>query len=298
MALDYQLEYRGLLMGKGTPYHVTMITGLEDDEVRLGDVPIPRAGGDIQGLHVASSRQVMLNVFVKGDKDSQEQRDRVQALIDAFQHSDDAHAFYFLEPGFSERRYLWARPAGRASKRDPRYPFLPGFTLRLRLADPRASRETADQDTLIVYSATGGGLDYDIGSGATPYAKDYTVDPATEVVMQNSGNAKAWPLLRFYGPTVGTVTAVKVTNVTTGKSVELATTILTGQVLTVNMNRIVTVAPGEGHVINLDATNKYTDWQQPRDPFYLAPGSNTLRFEVTGSSTDALCVITFNDTWL
>jgi hypothetical protein len=299
MAVDYQLEYRGLLMGANTDYHVTKIDGLEDDSVRVADSAIPRAGGDIPGLHVANSRDVVITVFVKGEKDSQDQRDKVQALVDAFQHSDDQHKFLWQEPGFADRRYVWARAIGRASSRDPRYPFLPGFTLRLKLADPRTYRETQDQDTLIVYSATGGGLDYDIGVGAAGFTKDYTVDPASETVMTNNGNAPAWPLIRFYGPTVGTVTEVTLTNVTTGGELVLGTTILTGQILTADMYSIITVAPSALHVIRLGTTNKYTDWAQPREPFYIAPGDNTLRFEVSaGTSTDATCVITFNDTWL
>jgi len=292
---DYQIEYRSLVMGLGTNYHISSIDGLEDDAVRIGDAAIPRAGGDIPGLHVASSRQIVLNVRVIGDRGSDALRDDIQALIDAFQHADDEYPLYFKEPGFDDRRFVWARPAGRVSRRDPRQPFLPSFTLRLKLADPRAYRETADQDTLIVYSASGGGMDYDV----TDYGKDYTVDPAAEVVMVNDGNAKAWPLIRFYGPTVGTIDEVTLTNVTTGGELVLATSILSSQILTVDMHNIVTVKPSDEHVIRLGSTNKYTDWQQPREPFYLQPGSNTLRYEVTsGTSTDAICVVTFNDTWL
>jgi len=291
---DYQFEYRGLTMGKDTDYHIVAVEGLEDDEVRMGDVQIPRRGGDIAGLHVAAGRSIIMDIIVKGDKDSQALRDKVQALIDAFQHSDESHQLKFQEPGMAQR-YVNARSVGRVSARSPRSPFMPMHKVRLKLADPRTYAVAQDQDTLQVYSASGGGLDY----GITDYGKDYAVDASSEVVLINDGNANAWPLIRFYGPTVGTITQVTLTNQTTGQSLVMDTTMLTGQVLTVDMHSIVTVPPSDDFVIKLGTTNKYSEWAQPREPFYIAPGDNTLRFEVTGgTSTDALCVVAFHDTWL
>lgn len=292
---DYQMEYRGLTMGLGTAYHINEVDGLEDDAVRIGDSPLPRRGGDIQGLHVPNSRHITLSVSVIGEKGSQALRDSMQALHDAFQHSDTAYPLYFDEPGITGRRYVLGRVVDRVSKRTPRQPFLPQYMLRLKLADPRTYAATPDQDTANTYSASGGGLDY----GVTEYGKEYTADLSSELVMLNNGNANAYPLIRFYGPTVGTVTEVTLTNVTTGVTLVLGTTILTGQILTADMHAIATVTPTDLAVIRLGTTNKYGDWAQPRTPFYLAPGDNTMRFEVTGgTSTDAYCVIKFNDTWL
>jgi hypothetical protein len=292
---DYQVEFRGLTMGLGTVYHILAIDGLEDNEVRMGDATLPRAGGDIPGLHVAAGRELHLDVTVKGSKGSQALRDDVQALIDAFQHSDIINKFYFEEPGMASRRYVWARSAGRAAKRDPRAPFMPLHKLRLKLADPRAYEEFANTALLTNYDATGGGTDYDV----TEYGKEFTVDSSSQVIVNNAGNAKAWPILTFYGPTVGTITEVTLTNTTTGVSAVFATTLLTGQTLTADMLDIVTVKPSVNHVVRLGATNKYTAWQQPRDPFYLAPGDNTLRFEITGgTSTDGTAAVAYRDTWL
>jgi len=292
--VDYQYEYRGLTFGMGTDYPIISVEGLEDDAVRMGDAVIPRRGGDIQGLHVAASRSIVMEIGVRGTPGSTTMRAKIQALIDAFQHSDDAHALKFQEPGM-DQRYVSARPVGRVAKRNGRYKFTAVHKVRLKLADPRTYAVVGDSEILPHYSATGGGLDYAI----TDYGKDYTVDASSEVVVTNDGNADAYPVLQFFGPTVGTVTQVTLTNTTTDESVVFDTTILTGQILTADMHSIVTVAPSDQHVVRLGSTNKYSEWAQPRTPFKLVAGDNVLRFEITGgTSTDATCAVNFKDTWL
>ena len=89
------------------------------------------------------------------------------------------------------------------------------------------------------------------------------------------------------------------TNVTTGVASVHATTLLTGQTLTADMDAIVAVRPSTLSAVRLGATNKYGEWSQPRTPFYLAPGNNELRFEISGgTSTDGTAAITYRDTWL
>lgn len=294
---DYQVEYRGLTMGLGTDFSIVSLTGLEADEVRLGDTQIPRAGGDIPGLHVPSARFIEMEVVAGGEKDSQAHRDNVQALVDAFQHSDTTHKFYFEEPGMGGRRYVNARPAGRFSNRDPRWPFFAKHTVRLKVADPRTYEEFQNTGQVSNYDATGGGTDYDV----TEYGKEFTVDSSAQTIVRNNGNTKAWPILKFYGPISGTITQLTLTNITSGQPATVFdSTLLTGQILTADMEAVVTVKPSGLFVVRLEPnTNRYSEWAQPRDPFYLVPGDNTLRFEITGgTSTDGICTVTYRDTWL
>ena len=232
---------------------------------------------------------------IKGEKGSQALRDDMQALHDAFQHSASEYKLYFEEPGFASRRYVWARPAGRVSKRTPRQPFLPQYKLRLKLADPRAYEEFANTALLANYDASGGGADYDV----TEYGREYTVDKSSQVTVHNGGNANAWPVLKFFGPGTGTITQVTMTNITTGVATVHDTTLLTGQTLTADMDAIIAVRNTGLHVVRLGTTNKYSEWAQPRTPFYLAPGDNILRFEITGgTSTDGTASVSYRDTWL
>ena len=292
---DYQFEYRGLKMGKGTDYAVTKAEGLEDLNARVADEALPRADGDIQGLHTAAGKSLGLEVRVRGAKDSQDLRDKVQALHTAFQHGDTADPFYWREPGFIDERFMWGRPVGRAQVRDARSAFQPGVMVRIKAADPRIYADVQQNKNLVVYSASGGGMDFD----EEEYPKEFAADASSLVIANNRGNTKAWPLLRFYGPISGTVTEVTITNSTAGIASVFTTTILTGQILSADMRRIVTAVPGDDPYVALDGSNRYGDWNLPREPFYLLPGDNELRFEVTGgTSTDALCVVTYRDTWL
>ena len=291
---DYQVEYNGLALGLGTNYSLVKLEGVEDMDARQGDLAIPRADGDIAGLHTQAAKQIVCEVLVKGEKGTQEHRDRVQALHDAFQIREQATQFYWREPGFSDERYLWARPIGRVQMRDPRSAHQPSMLVRLKVADPRIYGDAQKNKNVGVYSASGGGMDFP----EVEFGKDFSADPSAETIAHNGGNANAYPLLRFYGPETGTVTEVTLTNSTTGQTAVFTTTMLTGQILSADMRRIVTADTGDDPYVALDGSNRYGDWNLPREPFYLAPGDNELRFEVTGgTSTDALCVVTFRDTW-
>ena len=292
---DYQVEYNGLLMGKGTNFRIAKLDGLEDLNARVSDTSIPRADGDIAGLHTASGKQVVAEIFVHGDKDSQALRDDVQALHTAFQHRDQPLQFFWREPGFTDERFIWARPIRRAQARNPRTAHLPGIMVAVKAADPRIYGDVQYNKNLTVYSASGGGMDFD----EEEYPMEFAADASSEIIATNAGNANAYPLLRVYGPISGTVTEVTITNSTTNKTAVFATTILTGQILSADMRRIVTANTADDPYVALDGSTRYGDWELPREPFYLAPGDNALRFEVTGgTSTDALCVVTYRDTWL
>jgi N-methylhydantoinase B/oxoprolinase/acetone carboxylase alpha subunit len=130
----------------------------------------------------------------------------------------------------------------------------------------------------------------------TNWPVDFTGGSQNLFVAQNSGTAEAYPLVRFYGPTVGTVTGVTLTNVTNGTSLAIATTITSGQILSADMTAAVTGA--NTLVISLDGASRYGSWTVPRAAFSISPGSNVLRFQVTGTSTDAIANLTWRDTWL
>jgi hypothetical protein len=86
------------------------------------------------------------------------------------------------------------------------------------------------------------------------------------------------------------------TNLTNGSVLQITTTITTGQILSADMTAAVTGA--NALVISLSGANRYGNWTVPRTAFSLSPGSNVLRFQVTGTSTDAVANLTWRDTWL
>jgi hypothetical protein len=162
----------------------------------------------------------------------------------------------------------------------------------LTCADPRIYSAELHTELVPVFSPSGGGADYPVDGD-----KDFTSGTSAEVVVSNAGAADAWPTLRFHGPRDGgTLTAVELTNRTTGTVLGIVTAVGAGQVLTVDMRALVT---GNGDlVVGIDGSSRYGSWQQPRTPFALAPGDNVLRLEVTGTTQDAPCIVTWRDTWL
>ena len=290
---DFTFSYNGLVFGKDLPIGLIDVEGISDLTVEFGDSPIPRSSGHVPGLATAQPRTIILNLKANGPKRSSELADLFDEAALAFRMGQEPLPLTYKEPGYSER-LVYARVAGVIIPRNPTLTFgHRPFTVRLKAADPRSYSADEYGETLSIYDPSGGGLDYD-----KDFAESFLGGNSGEKVLHNAGNADAHPLLRFYGPTSGTVTAVKLTNLTTGQTLDISTTVLSGQILSADMRRLITVDPSETPYINLDGTNRYGDWQLPREPFCLAPGDNLVRFEVTGTSTDAQCVVNYRDTWL
>jgi hypothetical protein len=164
--------------------------------------------------------------------------------------------------------------------------------LVLRAVDPRIYSSDSQQVNATVYSASSGGMDWPV----VEWPLDFTGGSQNLAVATNNGTADAFPLIRFYGPTAGTCTAVTLTNLTNGDVLQVTTTISSGQILTADMTAAVTGA--NTFVVSLDGVNRYGSWAVPRSAFRLSPGSNTLKFQVTGTTTDMIANITWYDTWL
>lgn len=300
MALtDYSFAYRGLSFGadaldaQSHGIGVAELNGIDGISVLSGDIRLPRDHGNIPGLHTVNSREVTMKLMVTGPKRSQALADSMSETFAAFQPSDDSFPLTFKEPGMPERQ-LNLRVIGRTRTRTPTTTHgLETVLVRLTASDPRIYSELETSDPVALYDPSGSGLDYDI----TEYGKDWPLFVA-EATITNAGDSNSYPILRFYGPESGTLTAVQVTNHTTGQVIDIDTTLLINQILTADMTRIVTADPEDTPYIGIGATSRWGDWNLPRDPFYLAPGDNLLRYAVTGSTTDALLVVTHRDCWL
>ena len=117
----------------------------------------------------------------------------------------------------------------------------------------------------------------------------------SDVVVNNAGNANAYPIVKFFGPIAGTCLGILLQNLTTDVDLSIGSTITTGQVLTADMDSRIR---GMGtRVIDLSGASRYGDWDLPRDTFYLQPGDNVIRFSLLGgTSTDVTASLTWRDT--
>jgi hypothetical protein len=290
MALaDGQYQYRDLVFGAGTRFGIRSIEGLEDMEVRDGDVELPRGHGSVPAPHYVDAKQPVIQFVVRDEGGTL--ADDLAALRAAFTVVEEAEALDLTWKRAGRVELLaHARPIAVVhAESHPTVDQVAFPKVALKLADPRIYSSELHQVTLPVYDPDGPGLDYPVD-----FPKDFPA-PAAGVVVHNAGSSDAYPLVRFFGPTSGTTTAVLLRNTTTGQVQEVVTPVEVGQVLTVDNEAHAT---GSGRqVVGLDGSTRYGDWSQPRVPFKLPPGDSLLRYEVTGATT-TLCVLTWRDTWI
>jgi hypothetical protein len=292
--LDGTYSYGGLVFGDGCDIMVNRAEGFEGFEVRTSDSDAPRGDGGLRGLDYVAPRTLAfeLNAW-EADGDGTTYEGLWASVRSAFRPSRSLdQELVFKRPGAPER-LVRCRPIQLARvanwDRFNRYGYPP---VVLRAMDPRIYSTEVRTTNLSLYSSSSGGLDWPV----TEWPVDFTGGFQTETVVQNDGTAEAFPLLRFYGPTIGTCTAVTVTNSTTGQVLQIITPLVTGQILTADMEAAVTGA--NRLVVEIGGSSRYGAWGLPREPFALAPGSNTLRFQVTGTSTDVVANVTWRSTWM
>jgi hypothetical protein len=289
---DYQYNFNGLTFGEGTQIMVDHAEGFEGFEVRTSDSDEPRNDGAIRGLDYVSARTIAFTLALGETSDTDYETDWA-TIREAFMPSRSTdQALTFKRPGQVER-YINCRPIQLVRVEDYlRFNQIGHPPLVFRAVDPRIYSSATQSLIATVFASSSGGMDWPV----TNWPIDFTGASQTLFSAVNNGTADAYPLIRFYGPTVGTVTGVTLTNLTNGDVLTVSTTITTGQILTADMTAAVTGA--NTLVVSLDGANRYGSWAVPRAPFRLSPGSNDLKFTVSGTSTDALASIQWSDTWI
>lgn len=294
MALaDGQFMYRGLVFGEGTDYQLNSAEGFDGYEVRSSDSDQPRGDGGIRGYDYQSPRTVafMLSIIETADTDGSIYEGLWATLRSTFAPSREAdYDLTFKRPGQPER-VIRCRPIQLVRHEEyltfNRYGSPP---VVLRAVDPRVYSSVLYSQNITVFAGTKGGADLDFNFGV-----DFSGGIQNELVAINAGTADAYPLIRFYGPVTGTCTGVQLHNSTNGDIIEIVTPVTSGQILTADMTAA--VSGSNSLVISLDDSSRYGSWQLPRSAFRLAPGSNTIRLTVTGSSTDVVANLQWRDTW-
>lgn len=289
---DRTFNYNGLTFGDGTVYMVDHHEGLEGFDARVSDSDQPRNDGGIRGLDYVAPRTVAFTLSLAETSDT-DYETRVAAVRSAFLPSRSADMdLTFKRPGQPER-LVRCRPIQLARVEEYlSFDQVGHPPLVLRAVDPRIYSSVEHSGNATVYAAVGGGMDWPV----TNWPVDFTGGSQNLLAVSNAGTAEAYPLIRVFGPTVGTCTAITLTNLTNGSVFAVSTTLTTGQILSGDMTAAVTGA--NALVVSLDGSSRYGSWTVPRSAFSLSPGSNVLKFQITGTSTDVVCNLTWRDTWL
>lgn len=289
---DHTYNFNGLTFGLGTSIMVDHAEGFEGFDVRQSDSDQPRNDGAIRGLDYVAPRTVAFTLSLGETSDTSYEADwaTLRAAINPSRSIDQA--LTFKRPGQIER-YINCRPVQLVRVQEYlSFDQVGHPPLVLRAADPRIYSTTSQSVNLPIYAASAGGMDWSV----TDWPIDYTGGFQSLIPMVNNGSADAFPLIRVYGPLTGTCTGFTLTNITNGAVLAVSTSISTGSILTADMTAAVTGA--NSLVISLDGSSRYGSWTVPRSAFNLSPGSNSLKFQITGTSTDVVCNLTWADTWL
>lgn len=271
--------------GTGTMIYPHKLTGLDGfDQVRNSTVDIPRGHGGIPGQHYLPPRQPVFDCRVASDDMTAVREQAMKALAPSIS-TDGTLVWKRLGEA---TRLLYCRPVSVVWPMGQAYQFAE-VKLAFEASDPRMYAGVGRTTTLQPFAASGG------VNSPVDDVKDADVS-GLEKTAQNDGNAGSPPVIRFYGPSSGTCTGVQLANRTTGVTVDVQTSITAGQILTVDMRAL--VAATGSRVVDLSGAARYGDWQQPREPLLIGPGSNVLRFTADGDTSDMQCVVSWRDAWI
>jgi len=281
--------FRGLTFGGSSDYRIMSEQGLDDLRVRSGARNLPRLHGAVPGEAFAHPREIILEAQWRADTPA-----LAETLTRAFESatgpSSGLHQYVATEKDGSQRM-VRARVLTRSLPRTRGTQALGIVTAVLVLEAPDPRIYAPPLTGLVVPEFDLGGEGYDFPGDFPENANAPTQAVGTAV---NTGNADAYPLIRFDAG--NQVTQVTLTNLTNGAVLDIQTTIASGQILLADMDALIR-ATGDP-IVHIAGSSRFADWQTPRDPFSLAPGTNFLKFEHDGSAGDVICRVDWRHTSL
>lgn len=276
------MTYNGLLLGDGSNYYIS--------ELDIGDLPIRQAdqlasgrdGGFIFNQNYGM-RTISFSVNIFSGSDDQFFTD-VRALRTAFARTNTAKELVINYWDGSERRIdvfpvILPNPIHRPGMSDKS-----DFRVSLMAAYPFFKGATSEVETATLYLNESLGFDYPMD-----YPFDYVAGSVSNsYVFNNDGDVPALIKIVFNG----SVISPTLSNTSTGKAVQIDTTLSVGTAITLQYT-----SSGRS-VVDQNGTS-YEQYFNGETAFFFVPlGSNTFVF--TGSTYDALasCNITLTKYYL
>lgn len=244
-----QLELRATLFGAGSVYPVAAIEGLDIPDVRSSNMERPTDDGTVPGLDQYAERVVRLRMGIDATVDSALAA-KVAALRAAFVKSTVPIPLHFMLRGES-KRYLMVLPR--------RFALVYDQDAALNAPDVLAELVAPDPRILAAIATTLAGAG----------------------TATNNGTYKATPVLTVTGAAAGPIV---ITNTTAGKTVQITTSVPSGQSLVVDF---------KARSVLLNGVNRYDLVAATPQWFDIAPGNNTITY--SGGGTPSLA---WNDSWI
>ena len=268
---DYQFQYTRnfenggsdvLLFGQGTNYDIERTTGLFDQAIRDGDRAFTRFHGDVPGDHTIRPKLIEFDIEVRGNPALTAYWDEVYAAVETLLAQPEYNVLDQLNFKFPDQteRFVRCRLLKRNYQRTARTEFgLAPIEFILKAGDPREYGPVAARNTSGVSSGT--------------------------FNVTNAGNANAYPILTF------TSTGGNATLVNNTFGLTLAMTAPPSGTVVADMDRY--IRGEKGLIVYQTTVNHYDKWDQPRNPFALGRGINSLTLT---NATDV--TVQWYDTWL
>jgi hypothetical protein len=294
---NYQFEYRGFRFGAYTDFGLDSVEGIDSFSVRANATDLPRGHGQIPGSHYLQGNQLIFKIEV--DKrtfaDVEQGLDEIRQAFRVREEFDPNNDYILMQLPGKEQRIIRARPTEFPVVRSAS----PGAHIIkvssiFEAHDPRTYSAEERSVLLNPYAGAGLSINFPVTQFPISWPTGEEVD-GSETVAVNEGNSYAWPLIRLHGPNSGSVRRLILQNMTYGIRMSINTPLLPNQVLSADMDAVVTV---NGVVpVTVDGDNRYHGWELPRAPFYLGPGSNVIRLTIEGDVEGVVGVVTWRDTY-
>lgn len=205
---DYQIEWRGTVLGSSTHFATKEILGLYDLPAQRGaNAPLPSRHGAYPGRKLSAERLIEFQFKTKGVALSS-----FPAAIDNLRRitapMEDPLEEELVIRMDGEVFWTLARVVRRSIPTNKRYAI--GYTegaIQWETTDPRLYSVTEQLLEIPLASPSGGGLDFsggglDFGSGGLDYGAGTTGGKGNVV---NTGHVPTWPRLEITGPVTGPV---------------------------------------------------------------------------------------------
>jgi hypothetical protein len=267
---DYQYEFRGLLLGKGTPYTVEEVEGLlGPPNANTNDDDKGYHHGAYMGRHTLGARKVNMKI---GVRDATAIETRMDELVAAFTPSSarTEYPLTFQRPGKGIRKIMARVTKGAQLTSDWKLArgYFDGLIIQFVATDPRVYADTA----------------------ATPVAITLTGVASNSASVNNS--ASTWdeldtfqgapPTITITGPSVNP----RIANAAAAnRSIKINHNLPSGQNIVIDVaKRIVTV----NGVVNYSVIPDDNQWWE------LMKGTQSITYSRTGTTGNSTATIAWN----
>jgi hypothetical protein len=264
---DYQYEYSGLLMGSGTPYIMEKVEGLYSlPDLRSRDSDRQDEHGVYPGVDLLSSRRILLRVALN-EVDATEVESLLANAGRAFRPGTVEESFVFQRPAQGGKRFVLAKTKRRSFDAEVDWKYTRGKgrgTVELQASDPR------------IYSLTLKSAQVAMASGTSA---------AGDLVVTNEGDFDTWATITIGGPTVDP----RIQNADDdAREIKLQVTFTT-ETLVIDLKR---------KTVTVDGVDRYDVVRNDSQWWKIQPGTNTIKYNRTGTTGSSLLVVEHRDTWI